>query len=146
MSNDVQFLETCEVLLDSKYAKILYSATYEAIICVAVADFIPKNEFEPIFRQAGTEIKAKNAKRMVFDKRNFKIFDQPSMIWYHIILKPEIKATTGMVTYRKLLPDDKTFRMSVEIGRKHIKTHNPEFNFEDFDIKYMDSMEEALTK
>ncbi len=115
------------------------------LICKCVAPVISELEFMTFFHEVGGLVERYGIKKLIFDKRSLRVFHQPSMEWYHVHWKKEM-AKVGLKTYRKILPEDKVFKMSVEIGRKKIREKNPEFNFEDFDIQYCESIEEAISK
>lgn len=83
--------------------------------------------------------------RLIFDKQSLTVFNQTSMIWYHIEWKQKVLAL-GLSTYRKILPADETFRMAVSICRENLLKENPGFDLSAFDIRYCDSVNEALEK
>jgi hypothetical protein len=131
------------IVLENKYFKVLDLPDRHTLLCEAKLQFIPTERFKESFEMMGDYIGKVYIQKMIFDKRKLKTFDQTSMTWYHIHWKAEMK-TLGLKTYRKLLPDDFTFRMSVEIGRQKIAKDNPEFKFDNYDILYCDTLEEAL--
>lgn len=90
-------------------------------------------------------LKEHQAKKLIFDKRNLRTFHQPSMEWYHVHWKPLV-AALGLTKHRKILPEDKLFRKSVEIGREKIKKDHPNFDFDALDIVYVESVEEGFAK
>ena len=142
--NDKEILANTQLLAENRFIKLLYDAQNEAIICLPISDLVPTEVFKVFFLLAADEIKAKNAKRMVFDKRSLRLFDQAAMIWYYVELKPLIKVNTGMITYRKILPEDENFRLNVQIGKKFIVQQNPDFQFADYDIQYVETLSDAL--
>ncbi len=146
MKNDLDILNDAELLFTNKYMNIFFDSKNEVLFCITNIDFVPEEDFRLIFERVAQEIDKKNIKKVIFDKRTLKIFDQPSMVWYHIIWKVAVKAKNGMVTYRKLLPNDADFRLSVEIGKKHLQLMDASFSFADFDIQYVDNLEDALAK
>ena len=112
--NDIEILANTQPLAENRFIKLLYDAQNEAIICLPILDLVPTEVFKASFLLAADEIKARNVKRMVFDKRSLRLFDQAAMIWYYVELKPLIKANTGMITYRKILPEDEKFRLKTK--------------------------------
>ncbi|MCS6968887.1 MAG: hypothetical protein RMJ44_09600 [Cytophagales bacterium] len=132
-------------LLDTKYAQVEVLEESGTVVCILKMDYVPAKEFRETLSCIGNYIKAHPFKihKMILDKRNLKVFHQASMVWYHVEWKREMKQY-GLQTYRKLLPQDAFFRKAVEIGRKNILKEHPEFRFEDYDIRYCDTMEEAL--
>jgi len=130
-------------LLDNKYAQVVVLDGASTIICILKTDYVPMKDFREIFAQIGAYIKEHPTQKMILDKRNLKVFHQASMVWYHVEWKKEMKQY-GLAVYRKLLPKDDFFRKAVEIGRKGIVKDHPDFRFEDFDIRYCETIEEAL--
>jgi hypothetical protein len=133
-----------EMIIQTNFLSAEYLEDEQVILCRANTDFIPKSDFMEFFEKMKEIIKVHSVKCLIFDKTKLKVFDQGSMEWYHIHWKPIIKKEYGLKTYRKLLPKDNIFRISVEIGKKKIAENNPTFSFDDFDIKYVESVEEAL--
>jgi hypothetical protein len=122
-----------------------YIAQKGILICSTNSAFISDLEFKEIFKEIGEMAKHHNVKKLIFDKRSLKVFDQNSMEWYHIVWKKEMKKY-GLKSYRKILPEDSMFVKSVEIGRAKILAKYPDFSFEDYDIQYCNSIEEAVEK
>ncbi|HAI77197.1 MAG TPA: hypothetical protein DCM08_13220 [Microscillaceae bacterium] len=133
------------VVLDNAFAKAIYYKTQTTLLCELKDKFIPFQEFKTLLTTLGEFVKENSVSKFILDKRNLKVFDQPAMTWYHLEWKKEMMAY-GLKTYRKLLPEDKFFRMSVDIGRQRILKEHPEFNFEKYDIQYCETIEEAFEK
>ena len=132
-----------KVVLNYKYLKVIYSPQYDALICEATSPYIPDTEFRLIFNEIEFFVSTLNIKKVIFDKRSLTVFNQESMTWYHVDWK-ERMLVYGLKTYRKLLPKDKLFKLSVEIGKEKILKDHPGFLFNKFDIQYCDTIEEAL--
>lgn len=132
-------------LVDNKYAQVVVLDDAATIVCTLKTDYVPMKDFQETFEQIGEYINEHPNKisKMILDKRHLKVFHQASMVWYHVEWKSAMKPY-GLVAYRKLLPDDTFFRKAVEIARKNILKEHPEFRFEDFDIRYCETMDEAL--
>lgn len=128
------------IIIEKKGIKAEYLPNKKAILCTATDTYIKEVDFKEVFNEMLSFVKDNEVTRFVFDKRNLKVFHQPSMEWYHINWKPEV-AKYGVTRHRKILPDNKAFKMSVDIGRKNIITKNPEV--EKYDIKYTETLEEA---
>ncbi len=111
----------------------------------ATKHFIPQNAFEALFTKLSEPLKANNIDKLVFDKRNLTVFSQPSMEWYYTSWKGQM-AEAGLTKHRKMLPQDRLFRTSVEIGRQNIRAKHPHIAAHDLDIQYMDTLEMAIEK
>jgi hypothetical protein len=105
--------------------------------------YVPIETFVKVMEQIEAFARKEKVVKMVFDKSNLTVFHQPSMEWYHTVWKVRM-LERGLKSYCKILPNDKLFRESVKIGREKIKKSNPQFDFNKFDIRYCNSLEEAL--
>jgi len=131
------------VILDNQYFKAEYIKEKKAVVCASKSSFIPEQEFKQSFELMGEFIKINLVDIFVFDKESLKTFHQASMVWYHVNWKPRM-FDFGLRSHRKILPQDSFFKKSVEIGRQKIKREHPGFDFERYDIRYFDSLAEAL--
>lgn len=127
-----------------EYAAVQYFEP-DIVVVKATAEYIPINEFQAVFDQAGKLVEEYKVKRLVFDKRALRVFDQPSMEWYFTEWKAQM-ADRGLTVHRKILPNDFAFRESVKVGHKNITQKHPQGKFRDLDIQYADSLEEAFSK
>lgn len=135
--------EQHDLILDNSSTYAFYVAEHKAIVCVAKKEFIVRADFEALFVAVGEAAKKHLAEKIVFDKRNMHVFDQSAMTWYYTQWKPKLLKEIGLKKHRKLLPEDKLFRKSVAIGREKIAREH-DFDFSRFDIRYYESLEEAL--
>lgn len=110
---------------------------------IATSEYIPIEPFKEAFNKALSVAENKQWKHFIFDKRKLNVFHQPSMEWYYTQWKKEL-LTLGLDTHFKILPQEKWFKTSVDAGLKEIKEKNPDFNFEAFEVRYVDTIEEAL--
>jgi hypothetical protein len=143
--NEISYLKNAKTLLDTPMAYAAYVAEKKTLFCVIKQAYIRKEDFENLFNLMGDEAKREGAEKIIFDKRNMKVFDQPSMTWYHIVFKEDLLATIALKKYRKLLPPDELFKMSVEIGKGKIAREH-HFDFSKYDIQYCETIEEAFEK
>lgn len=117
----------------------------EVAIVEATASYIPLEPFKEIFNFIGELAVKKKITKLIFDKRKLSVFHQPSMEWYFIEWKEKM-FDAGLKTHRKILPQDDVFRQSVRIGREKINKAYPAKKFNQMDIQYAESIEEALKK
>jgi len=132
-------------IIHNTIAEVKYYNEEQTVICVLSQNFVTYDDFKELFNELGDFIRLNPVEKFILDKRNLTVFDQPSMTWYHVTWKAEMKLF-GLDTYRKLLPDNKVFRTSVEIGKTRIEKENPQFKFDDYDIQYTESIEQAFAK
>jgi hypothetical protein len=131
---------------DFKHASISTVAGNESVAVVsAKTDYIPINEFKAIFDHLGTIVKQKGMAKLIFDKRNLSVFHQPSMEWYFTEWKEKM-FDAGLKVHRKILPNNEVFRQSVKIGRDKINKAFPNGKFHQMDIRYAETLEEAIEK
>ena len=124
----------------------IYVVEDQPILIIEATDvYLPIDEFKKIFAKAEEIVREKGIEKIIFDKRALQVFHQPSMEWYFTTWKEALLAL-GVKTHRKLLPDDPTFRKSVEIGRKKIYEKHPDLHPGQMDIKYAESLEEAINE
>ena len=139
-------LEKLTLEKEFKHATVYIGAQSPYIAIVeATANYIPLASFKEIFEFIGDLIPKKGITKLIFDKRKLSIFHQPSMEWYFIEWK-EKTFDLGLKVHRKILPTDDIFRQSVRIGREKIKKNYPEKKFQQMDIQYAESVEEAIEK
>lgn len=135
-----------KTLHENDYLRFEIRPQYNTVLVTAKKHFIPGDQFRQGFETFLTRLKPEqNIEKMVFDKRNLTVFDQDAMVWYHLDWKPRAYKK-GIRKHVKLLPEDKVFRTSVQVGRNKIQREHPEFDFERYNITYKESIEEALDK
>tara|TARA_B100000508_G_scaffold60116_1_gene46742 strand:+ start:23832 stop:24293 length:462 start_codon:yes stop_codon:yes gene_type:complete len=115
----------------------------DIVMCVADTEYIPIEHFKKSFMAIGELIKKNNWKALIFDKRNLNTFHQPSMEWYYTEWKADM-INHGLSSHYKILPSMPWFAKSVEAGKRDIKRNHPSFDFDEFSVKYVDSVEEAI--
>lgn len=117
----------------------------EVAVVEATATYIPIEQFKEIFAAIGELVKEKKITKLVFDKRKLTVFHQPSMEWYFVEWKEQM-FEHGLKTHRKILPQDEVFRQSVKIGREKIKANHPHGKYQQMDIQYAETLEDAIVK
>ncbi len=124
---------------------IVYTVNNDADTAVvqAISNYIPFESFKEVFIFIGELADKKKLKKLIFDKTKLTVFHQPSMEWYFIEWKEKM-FDIGLSTHIKILPKDEIFRYSVKIGRDKINKNHPEKNYNKMDIRYAETLEEAL--
>ncbi len=144
MSNEAQTLKDNLVShLKGSHAKISLVEGKPIAIVEATSTYIPIEEFKSIFNEIDKLVGAKKISKLIFDKRKLTVFHQPSMEWYFTEWKEQMWHK-GLKTHRKILPDNKVFQQSVKIGREKIKEEHPNLKFNEMDIQYKDTLQEAI--
>jgi hypothetical protein len=95
------------------------------------------------FGQIGEIVKAGDFEKFIFDKRSLRAFHQPTMEWYFIFWKKEM-LEYGVKTHRKILPTEKWFEKMVQIAKNQILQTYPDNIIDQLDIRYCDTIEEAI--
>jgi hypothetical protein len=144
MSNESETIKDNLVQFHAgSHAKISFVEGKPVAIVEATSTYIPIEEFKSIFNEIGKLVISKKITKLIFDKRKLTVFHQPSMEWYFTDWKEQMWHK-GLKTHRKILPDSKVFQQSVKIGREKIKEENPNLKFNEMDIQYKDSVQEAI--
>jgi hypothetical protein len=138
-------IQDFEVAIEERYVRVLVNSEKKIIICELLADYIPIDDFKQAFAQIGEIVKQGNFEKFIFDKRSLRAFHQPTMEWYFIHWKKEMLAY-GIKTHRKILPSEKWFEKMVQIAKEQILQTYPDNIIGQLDIKYCDTIEEAIRK
>ena len=128
-----------------KNAEVFRVNGSKTLMVEATGTYIPIEEFKQIFSYIGEVTQKEKIEKLIFDKRNLTVFHQPSMEWYFVHWKEDM-AKHGLNTHRKLLPDDQVFVQSVNIGREQIANKYPQGKFNQMDIQYMNTIDDAIEK
>lgn len=136
-------IQDFEVAFEQRYARVWFNRDKKIVICELLADYIPIEDFKLIFGQIGEVVKAGDFEKFIFDKRSLRAFHQPTMEWYFIHWKREM-LEYGLKTHRKILPAEKWFEKMVQIAKNQILQTYPDNIIDQLDIKYCDSIDEAI--
>ncbi|TFV92396.1 hypothetical protein E4S40_16260 [Algoriphagus kandeliae] len=138
-------IQDFELAFEQKYVRALKSPELKIILCELLADYIPIEDFKDAFQQIGEIVKEGGYEKFIFDKRSLRAFHQPTMEWYFIYWKKEM-LQYGIKTHRKILPDEKWFEKMVQIAKDQILQNYPDNIIDQLDIKYCNTIEEAIAK
>ncbi|NVJ85717.1 MAG: hypothetical protein HWE15_05385 [Algoriphagus sp.] len=136
-------IQDFELAFEQQYVRVLKNPDLKIILCELLADYIPIEDFKEAFQQIGEVVKEGDYEKFIFDKRSLRAFHQPTMEWYFIYWKKEM-LQYGIKTHRKILPDEKWFEKMVQIAKDQILQNYPDNIIDQLDIKYCDSIEEAI--
>ncbi|WKN44020.1 hypothetical protein [Tunicatimonas pelagia] len=117
----------------------------QTLLCRSKKTYIPNKAFKDFFAEIESVVSNNDITTLIFDKTSLSVFDQEAMEWYHVHWKEKMWGK-GLKYHRKILPNNPLFKNSVSIGRRKISEKNPDFSFDKFDIRYYESMEEAMGK
>lgn len=131
-------------ITSTKYMDAQYYPKLKTVLIQAKADYVPEADFKETFNTVKRFIGSNKVEKTIFDKSRLKVFHQDSMTWYHVEWKAELLHLYGIKSHRKILPDDDLFKQSVNIGREKIAREHNNFDFNDYDIQYKNSLKEAL--
>lgn len=136
-------MENFELAFEERYAKVLTNDDDGIIICELMTDYVPIEDFKRTFERISEIVRKGAYHKFIFDKRALRAFHQPSMEWYFLVWKKEMYGL-GLTVHRKILPSEKWFEKMVMIAKLQIMENNPDNIVEKLDIKYCDSVEEAI--
>ena len=129
----------------SRFSRIYYNSDSKIIICELRSEYVPIEHFKDTFYKVSELVEAGNNHKFIFDKRALRAFHQPSMEWYFTVWKKEMYEK-GLRIHRKILPPEPWFKKSVEIAKNQISHVHNDLIIDKLDIKYCDSVEEAIEK
>ncbi len=145
--NDVQILPLTNYRFnnnfETRFARVYSLSEEKIVICELKSEYVPIAHFKDMFYQISDLIKSGLNRKFIFDKRSLRAFHQPSMEWYYIDWKRDMLAL-GLKTHRKILPPEPWFQKSVAIAKDQIHQHYPDNVIDQLDIRYCDSVEEAI--
>lgn len=138
-------LQDYELAFQESYCKVWIIPAQQIIGCELMADYIPIEDFKNAFGKIADLVKKGSYRKFIFDKRSLRAFHQPTMEWYFIEWKKEMLGF-GLYQHRKILPSEPWFGKMVEIAKNQIIQNYPDNIIDQLDIKYCDSIEEAIQK
>lgn len=131
-------------MFESEYAKVYLVNDTSILICEALKDYIPIEDFKHVFNSMAPIVQEHNINKFIFDKRNLRIFHQPSMEWYFITWKKEMLGL-GLTVHRKILPTGLPwFEQAVKAGRMQITQDHPNNIIDKLDIQYRNDVASAI--
>ncbi len=136
---------SAEVAFENPHVAVYLLPEARTVLCQARKAYLPHEVFVETYRQVEELVPGRGITRLVFNKQPLRIFNQASMIWYHVHWKQHMYEQ-GLTTYRKILPPDEAFRLAVSICRAGLVKEHPGFDLSKFDIRYCNSLAEALTE
>ena len=138
-------LSNFDLVFEERDAKVFANREERIVVCQLLSEYVPIDNFKNIFLKISEIIKQGGYKKFIFDKRSLRAFHQPSMEWYFLHWKNEM-LEYGVNQHRKILPPEKWFEKMVMIAKEQILKNNPTNVIEKLDIKYCNSIEEAIAE
>lgn len=132
-----------ELMFEMRYARVYSNADKGMLICELLADYVPIEDFKETFKHITNIAEGGKFEKFIFDKRALRAFHQPSMEWYFLNWKNKM-LELGITKHRKILPEEKWFEKMVMIAKEQIIKNNPNNIIHLLDIKYCNSIEEAI--
>jgi len=130
--------------IEPSFGKVYLLREQKILLCELFKEYVPIEEFKEIFTETVPVIKKYGIKKFIFDKRNLRVFHQPSMEWYFVEWKKEI-FEYGLRIHRKILPQDQpAFALAVEAGRAKIRKEYPNNIIDKLDIQYKTTIQDAI--
>lgn len=128
---------------EDRWSVVSYHPGKKIVVCQLKPDYVPIEHFRSIFLKISELVKNGDFTKFIFDKRSLRTFHQPSMEWYFIEWKQEM-AVYGLTRHRKILPDLEWFKTAVAIERNKLLEKLPSALAAKLDIKYCESIGEAI--
>lgn len=142
-SDNILTIDGFEEQFQSRFAHVYANNTSGTIICVLQGDYVPIEFFKETFQKISEIVKSGTFNKFIFDKRSLRTFHQPSMEWYFIHWKKDM-LTYGLKEHRKILPEIEWFKKAVMIAKDQLMQQYPSNIIEQLNIKYCDSIDEAI--
>ena len=136
---DYQVVEVFE----TRFAKVYSLEGEKIVLCELKTEYVPIAHFQDTFHRISELVKSGLNEKFIFDKRALRAFHQPSMEWYSVEWKRDM-LEHGLRKHRKILPAEAWFRKSVMIAKDQIYQRYPDNILDQLDIKYCDTLEEAI--
>jgi hypothetical protein len=136
-------LNNFELLFEVRDARVYANHKKGTIICELMTDYIPIDDFKDVFNEISRIVENGKFEKFIFDKRSLRAFHQPTMEWYFLHWKNKM-LEFGLSKHRKILPEEKWFEKMVMIAKDQIIKNNPDNIIHLLDIKYCESIEEAI--
>ncbi|MEK6479438.1 hypothetical protein WJR50_17980 [Catalinimonas sp. 4WD22] len=132
-----------EIFFTSRFAQVSYNEEKRIVLCSLRSDYVPIEHFKETFFKISELVDKGYNQKFIFDKRSLKAFHQPSMEWYFVVWKKDM-FEKGLKVHRKILPPEPWFKKSVEIAKLQINKDHEDLIVDQLDIKYCDSLEQAV--
>lgn len=127
----------------NEYLSLMLIKEEKMGIVQAIAEYIPIKKFMAGFEMAYQMIKEYELESLIFDKRGLTNFHQPTMEWYFVHWKPQVKKI-GLTNHYKILPLGEWFKKCVEAGRKQISDNYSDSIFDGISIQYVNLISEVI--
>ncbi len=128
---------------DTRFAKVYSLEAEKIVICELKAEYVPITHFKDTFLKISDLVRLGHNEKFIFDKRALRAFHQPSMEWYYLVWKRDM-LDYGLRKHRKILPNEAWFQKSVMIAKEQIHNEYPDNVIGQLDIRYCDTIEEAI--
>ncbi len=128
---------------DTRFSHVCYNESSKIILCELKAEYVPIEHFKDTFYKISELVATGINHKFIFDKRTLRAFHQPSMEWYFVQWKKDMYEK-GLKIHRKLLPSEPWFRKAVMIGIDQIRRDYPDNIIDKLDIKYCETLKEAI--
>lgn len=129
--------------LSSDYFNVFVSKKAGIMIAQILSSYVPTEHFIHTFQKMGDIIVNQKLKKFIFDKRELRAFNQPTMEWYYIEWKEKL-FDHGLSQHRKLLPNEDWFKKCVEAGKDEILKDYPNNRLSEIDIQYFDTLTDCI--
>ncbi|TAE73318.1 MAG: hypothetical protein EAZ85_07325 [Bacteroidetes bacterium] len=136
-------LHEAELFIATRHAHVYWIENQKAIVCQAITDYIPHQEFQYIFNEI-LEFATENPTEMfIFDKSALVTFHQDSVRFFYFDWKPKMEKL-GTKIYKHILPNNRTFKVSLDVTKDILRKEKPEICIDVPCIEYIESIDEAF--
>lgn len=144
MSNtSYTLLNKGELFLATRYIHAYWIEEHKTVVCQAITDYIPHQEFQIIFQDL-LEYTQKNPTQIfIFDKSNLLTFHQNSIRFFYFDWKPKMEEA-GVKNFKHILPNNKTFRISLKTTKDILRKEKPTICIDVPCIEYIENIDQAF--
>ena len=131
--------------LSSEHFNVFISLDAGIMIAQVLSSYVPVEDFINTFQKMVGAVSTKKINKFIFDKRELRAFNQPTMEWYYIEWKEKL-LDEGLNVHRKLLPEEEWFKKCVEAGKDEILREYPNNRLNQIDIQYFETISDCIAK
>lgn len=108
-------------------------------------EFIPKTQFQELFIAIGHLVVNKKINTLVFDMRSLSVFPTNAVEWYYLVWT-ELMFYHGLQRHVIIQPKNELFREAAQQSREKLLKHHHESKFIAMDIRYADTLQQAIDR
>ncbi len=134
-----------ELFLATRYIHVYWVNSKKTIICQAITDYIPHQEFELIFLDLLEYIFDNPTDMFVFDKSSLVTFHQDTLRFFYFDWKQKVEEL-GIKKFKHILPNNKSFITSLKTTKDILRKERPDVCIDVPCIEYISNLDDAFER